>query len=422
MKRPMAPLLVVLTLGTMMLACNVPFLGSGMPAAILTGTVEAPDLLTETAITAQAGTGTPPGPAEPTQAVPGGPTAQASPTLTFIPPQRTNTPQPCDQAGFIQDVTIPDMSLLAPGQVFTKTWRLRNLGSCTWNANYSLVFFGGDPLGAPSTVKLEGDVSPQSIVDVSIQMQAPAAPGNYISYWKLRSDNGEVFSLPENQPIYVQIVVDPAAPTLTPPGGTPLATPTSTVTPTPLATATATATQAGVPGQRPTLTPAASGVIYDFTANLCRAEWRTASRVLECPGTTADAGYVMRLENPRLETYETITLPVIISYPETIESGVIAGRFPAIPIQRGYHFLATLGCMEGAVNCSVIYQVNYSVNGGEPQNLGQWEQVYDGSVRGIDVDLSPLAGQEVEIILAVLANGEAEQDQAVWINPRILRR
>jgi hypothetical protein len=43
-------------------------------------------------------------------------------------------------------------------------------------------------------------------------------------------------------------------------------------------------------------------------------------------------------------------------------------------------------------------------------------------VQGVDVDLSSLAGQQVQIILAVLANGSAEGDQAVWIYPRIQRR
>ena len=48
----------------------------------------------------------------------------------------TNTPIPCNLASFITDVTYPDNAHLAPNQAFVKTWRIRNIGSCSWNSNY----------------------------------------------------------------------------------------------------------------------------------------------------------------------------------------------------------------------------------------------------------------------------------------------
>ena len=38
----------------------------------------------------------------------------------------------CDQAQFVSDLTAPDGSSFAPGAAFTKTWRLMNIGTCTW--------------------------------------------------------------------------------------------------------------------------------------------------------------------------------------------------------------------------------------------------------------------------------------------------
>lgn len=45
----------------------------------------------------------------------------------------------CDLAQFVKDVTIPDGTLLSPVQTFYKTWRLKNVGTCTWSG-YSVVF------------------------------------------------------------------------------------------------------------------------------------------------------------------------------------------------------------------------------------------------------------------------------------------
>ena len=67
------------------------------------------------------------------------------------------------RAAFLGDVSIPDNTITAPGGAFVKTWRLRNDGSCPWGPNQyvrSLVFFNGDPMGAPSEVPLLTTVPP----------------------------------------------------------------------------------------------------------------------------------------------------------------------------------------------------------------------------------------------------------------------
>ena len=66
----------------------------------------------------------------------------------------------CDSAQYISDLTVPDGAAFAPGATFTKTWRLKNSGTCTWSTSYNLVWVGGDPLGAPLSVKLPVDVPP----------------------------------------------------------------------------------------------------------------------------------------------------------------------------------------------------------------------------------------------------------------------
>jgi hypothetical protein len=316
-----------------------------------------------------------------------GDATQSAPTFTSPPP--TSTVQTCDQALFIQDVTVPDGSKFGPGQVFTKTWRLKNIGTCTWSSSYALVFTHGDALGAPPSVNLPGTVEPNQTVDLAVEMKAPAALGKYTGWWKLRNGAGVQFEMP----FYVLIEV--IASTLTP---------TVTVT----------------PGPSQTVSPA--GLVYDFSANACLAEWISAAGALSCPGTSGEArGFALLPTSPVLETGATETNPVLLTYPESVENGIIAGIFPLINIQAGYRFRATLGCLNNAPACKVKFQLNYREGSATPVNLGQWDQVYDNSMQSVDVDLGSLAGRSVQLILVVLADGPASDDQAVWVNPRIIK-
>lgn len=145
------------------------------------------------------------------------PTAEpATPTVTHTPIP-TETQVPCDRAAFISDVTIPDGTILTPGKTFTKTWRLRNTGSCTWTSGYELLFKEGDALGGPASMQLtSGTVAPGQTVDVSVDLTAPNTEGSYKGFWWIRSSSGVVFGVGSSGdvPFYVEIKV--AKPTPTP--------------------------------------------------------------------------------------------------------------------------------------------------------------------------------------------------------------
>ena len=113
------------------------------------------------------------------------------PTLTPNTPP-TNTPKPCNMAGFISE-TIPDGKVYSPNVNFTKSWRFRNDGTCTWNTNYQLVFFSGDQMGGSAIKNFTQNVAPGEQVDISVALKAPATVGTYKGYWKIRSDTGEYF-------------------------------------------------------------------------------------------------------------------------------------------------------------------------------------------------------------------------------------
>lgn len=168
----------------------------------------------------------------PTQTLPPADTPTIISTIERTrPPVHTPTPQtPCDKAaaGHPIDVTIPDGTVMNPGEVFAKTWRLENAGSCTWTRQYAVTFFSANSLNAPQINTLAKPVKPGEQIDVTVDMQAPQEPGIYQSNWMLSNEDGELFGIGPNgdAPFWVKIEVVPAI-TETPQ-------PTPTVTPTPV--------------------------------------------------------------------------------------------------------------------------------------------------------------------------------------------
>lgn len=193
------------------------------------------------------------------------PTTKSTPLASLPTPfqQRTITPAeskltvspsvPCERAaaGNPIDITIPDDSLVSPGQSFNKTWRLVNNGSCSWTTAYYAAFFYGDRMQAPESVPLNETVLPEHSVEISIDMVAPDEAGTYQGNWKLSNPDGDLFGIGPNgdSPFWVRIIV-PEGPSDTPaatqeniatstatqgtPGSpNPTGSPTSTVTPKP---------------------------------------------------------------------------------------------------------------------------------------------------------------------------------------------
>jgi hypothetical protein len=101
-----------------------------------------------------------------------------------------------EDALFVADVTYPDGSVVAPGERFEKTWRLRNVGATTWGPGYRLAFHGGERLGAPAAVPLSGSqVLPGAEVDVSVPLHAPSGYATRVveGRWQLQTPGGTWF-------------------------------------------------------------------------------------------------------------------------------------------------------------------------------------------------------------------------------------
>jgi hypothetical protein len=115
------------------------------------------------------------------------PTPEATAT-----PQVTNTPGACDNAQYVSDVTIPDGTVMTPGQKFVKTWQIKNTGTCTWGTGYTLVFAYGEKMNGQA-VALTNSVLPGETTEVSVNLTAPKAPGNYLAVWRMANAKGYPF-------------------------------------------------------------------------------------------------------------------------------------------------------------------------------------------------------------------------------------
>jgi hypothetical protein len=137
------------------------------------------------------------------------PTNTPTSAATLPPPVSgpSPTPNPCNQARLIYDVTVRDGTIMSPNQSFTKTWELKNVGTCTWTSGYHLVFITGDAMGGSvSPLLTKGTVPPGHSVEASVSLKAPAMAGTYQGYWKLSDSNGNLFGL-QDAPFWVIIKV-----------------------------------------------------------------------------------------------------------------------------------------------------------------------------------------------------------------------
>jgi len=300
---------------------------------------------------------------------------------TGTPEATSGVEATCNIAKFVKDVSIPDNTEFAPGTTFVKTWRIENIGNCTWTADYSIFFYQGDKMDAVDSIPFSKNVAPGESVDISISMVAPESPGAYKGEWKLRDASSREFGVGENaKPIWVQILV---------------------------------VTESGI----------------DFISKASSAHWRSGAPEQDSIDLTFNGdindpnGAVKILDGVLLESGR-ISGKVLLLYPNHHNQGWISGTYQQYLIQRGNHFEARVGFIVDSDNkCgagNVIFQLQYKQDD-KITTLGEWQKSCDGSLLPIDIDLSRLAGKTVQFILSVKANGSYKDDWAIWNSPQITK-
>lgn len=324
--------------------------------------------------------------------VPSPTSAEGEPSATETPgesgePTATPTPEvPCNRAGFVEDVTIPDGTQLEPGEDFTKIWRLENTGTCTWDSDYAIVFERGDAMGAPASLTLadEGEsVAPGEEVDIALDLEAPDEDGEYQGYFLLRDGAGQKFGLGSDaeEEFWVKIEV-------------------------------------GLPG----------GVQVDFIALASSADWSASGGgdtvdiayggISDQPGDDPN-GVAMLVEGLELETGVTAG-KTLFTRPKQNDDGQIQGVFPEYAVRAGDRFIASLGFLDNCGDGQVEFKLRYK-QGDSFETIDSWGESCGNGLTRVNIGLGDLAGETVQFVFEVLADGSPEDDLAIWASPRVER-
>jgi len=108
----------------------------------------------------------------------------------------------CYGLSFVSDVSIPDNTPVTAGQGFTKTWKVKNSGSCAWDAGFKFAFTGGDAMGG-SSYSVPSAVAAGAVTDISVAMTAPNKTGTVRGNWRMSTASGQFFG----DEVYVQVVI-----------------------------------------------------------------------------------------------------------------------------------------------------------------------------------------------------------------------
>lgn len=168
--------------------------------------------------------------------------------------------------------------------------------------------------------------------------------------------------------------------------------------------------------------PAGPVELYNFVDQAPSASWYNNSGVmLPFPGSDVDnRGFALIREGFQLEN-GSAPARVLETHPKWTSGGGITGQYDVnVVIQNGDVFKTTIGFLAGAGAGDARWVLGYRESGSY-HVLGDRNKAYNGSLAPFEVDLSPLAGKQVQFSLTVWANGSAAQDWAVWLNPRIER-
>ncbi|MHB8819444.1 MAG: NBR1-Ig-like domain-containing protein [Bellilinea sp.] len=304
-------------------------------------------------------------------------TATTAPTAT-----KTSIPLPCNSAGFVKDVSIPDNTELAAGAKFTKTWRLVNSGTCTWTTDYDVVFSEGSAMGAPASVALKGSVRPGETVDISVDMVAPSTGGTYKGTWVLRDGSDKLFGLSGGKTgFWVSIKVSAYKSDAVP----------SAIFP------------------------------YDFTASICSATWKSNAGLvtLPCPNVSQqEEEWAAVSMNPLLEGKKQEDERTIVMHLDSPNDWMQA-FYPAYTIKKGDHFIAFVGCMNSNSACETTFSLDYRIDNGSVTNLGKWNESLDGKYTKIDIDLSQFEGKNLSLILGASNKNSSGGIDLFWLSPSI---
>ena len=118
-------------------------------------------------------------------------------------PRPTPTPACTNGLWFLADLTIPDGTIVQPGELLDKRWEVQNNGTCNWNGDYRVRLIAGPGMGVPVQQALIPALSGTEVV-IRMNLIAPEEPGNYRSAWQAYDPQENAFG----DPFFIDLVVE----------------------------------------------------------------------------------------------------------------------------------------------------------------------------------------------------------------------
>ncbi len=214
-------------------------------------------------------------------------------------------------------------------------------------------------------------------LELSVNLVAPVTGGVYTSEWMLQNSAGEEFGFsPNDQPLSLRVVV----------------------------------------GSHET-------IALDFKDKACSAAWSSAVGPIDCPNPDEYiSGSINPVDTTIVEYGYEFDVPSIEVIPSEGVGGTLIGTYGLLQIQKNDTFNAIIGCGNEQPECELVFELKYDAGDHNLITLGKWIEKTDGSMQKVTIDLSPLEGKTVSLILAVTSStGTARDNKGVWISPVVFR-
>ena len=132
-----------------------------------------------------------------------------TPTMPTAPSQVAEIQLPlttatcADNLTYLEDLSLPEGTVVQPGASLDKRWLVKNSGTCNWDERYRLKLVSGAELNASIDQAL---YPARSGAKATIQIVFTAAytPGTYQNAWQAFDPQGQPFG----DPISLRVVVN----------------------------------------------------------------------------------------------------------------------------------------------------------------------------------------------------------------------
>jgi hypothetical protein len=89
---------------------------------------------------------------------------------------------------YVSDISLPDGTVVTPGDWVVKSWKVRNDGNQIWPSGTKIEQSGGDQTDI-IVLPVPSPVHPLQEVELSVRIRAPEVPGRYVYYFRCTADD-----------------------------------------------------------------------------------------------------------------------------------------------------------------------------------------------------------------------------------------